>query len=132
MDAEKLVRKKQTRKQERPSKCVSLGKRLTALRLEAGIKTQTEMAKRLPGITANEVSNWEIGFSAPDIFLVPEICRALNCSYAQFFGGELFTFSEQEISDFSKIATLNPEDRRLCLSLAAFLHDRQLGSTVEK
>ena len=131
MDAEKLKRKKQMRKLERPKKCEQLGKRIAMLRIGAEFKTQVELAKRLPGITSGEVSNWEIGFSAPDIFLVPDICRALNCTYAQFFGQSIF-YAEKDISKFSAITKLNEENLQKCLAFADFLESQQQSDLTDK
>lgn len=120
------------RKEKKRAQRIALGKRIAFLRIQAGFETQTELAKKLPGITPNLISNWELGYGAPDIFAVPLICSALNCTYAEFFGGELFAFTQEEIAEISKVATLSKEDRQICLAFADFLRTRHSGPASEK
>lgn len=121
-----------TKKDDRASSCIALGKRIARLRVEAGLLTQGDLAARLPGVKRNLISNWELGYSAPDIFLVPKLCRALNCTFAQFFGESVF-YSEHDIEMIAKIATLTDEERQECLNYMDFIiHRRQSDSTQKK
>ncbi len=121
-----------SKKDQRAAACVALGKRIARLRAEAGLSTQGDLAARLPGISRNLISNWELGYSAPDIFLVPKLCRALNCTFAQFFGESIF-YTEHDIEMIAKVATLTDDERQECLNYVYFIiHRRQSDSTPKK
>ena len=125
---EKPLSKKELRTKER----LALGKRIARLRKEAGYSTQGDLAARLPGVDRNLISNWEIGHSAPDIFLIPTLCRALNCTFAQFFGESIF-YSENDITLIAKLSTLTDEERQECLNYMDFvLHRRQSDPMAKK
>lgn len=125
---EKPLSKKELRTKDR----IALGKRIARLRKDAGYSTQGDLAARLPGVDRNLVSNWEIGHCAPDIFFVPTLCRALNCTFAQFFGESVF-YSEHDIEMISKIATLTDEERQECLNYIDFIvHRRQPEPMAKK
>lgn len=127
-EIEKPLSKKELRTQER----VALGKRIARLRKEAGYSTQGDLAARLPGVDRNLVSNWEIGHCAPDIFFIPTLCRALNCTFAQFFGESIF-YTERDIEMIAKVATLTDDERQECLNYVDFIiHRRQSDSTPKK
>lgn len=123
---------KLTKKERRAADCAALGKRLARLRIEAGYSTQIELAAMIPGVDRNKISNWELGYNAPDIFLVPSICHALNCTYAQFFGESIF-YDKNDIEMFSKLASLTDSERQECLAYIDFLiHRRETDPTLKK
>lgn len=123
---------KLTKKELRAADCAALGKRLARLRIEAGYSTQIDLAAMIPGVDRNKISNWELGYNAPDIFLVPSICRALNCTYAQFFGESIF-YSEHDLELISKISTMTTEERASCLNYIDYvIHQRSNDPTTKK
>ena len=48
--------------------------------------TQAELAERL-NVSAQSVSNWERGESLPDVALLPDLARILDCSIDAMLGG---------------------------------------------
>ena len=46
--------------------------------------TQIQLAERV-GVSGQAVSKWEIGSSAPDILLLPELSKALGVSISELF-----------------------------------------------
>lgn len=48
--------------------------------------TQAELSERI-GVSAQSVSNWERGETLPDIALLPDLARILDCSIEAMLGG---------------------------------------------
>lgn len=63
----------------------TLGRRIARLRLEYGM-TQERLAMKM-GVTAQAVSKWENGLSAPDIMLLPELARTLGVTVDELLEG---------------------------------------------
>lgn len=125
--------KPMTKKEQRTVACAALGKRIARLRLDAGLSTQGDLAALLPSVKRNLISNWELGYSAPDIFLIPQLCRALNCTFAQFFGESIFYYTEHDIEMIAKFATLTDDERQECLNYVDFIiHRRQSDPMAKK
>lgn len=118
-------------KERKAKKRIELGRRIARLRVEAGFRTQTELAERLPGITPTLISNWENGTSAPDIFAVPHLCKTLGCTYGQFFGHSVFV-PDQDIDAFGKFVTLTDAEKEVCLAFIDFVISRRSDSTDKK
>jgi len=68
---------------------MDIGNQIKALRLRRGV-TQDALAQHL-GITAQSVSKWECGASAPDIALLPELSAYFGVSI-----DELFAMSDEK------------------------------------
>jgi len=64
----------------------SLGKKITELRKEKGIR-QEEMAEKL-GVSPQAVSKWENDISCPDIMLLPQIAEMLGVSVDELLSKE--------------------------------------------
>jgi len=62
---------------------ITLAENILRLRKEQGM-TQATLATRL-GITAQAVSKWESGRSAPDIELLPRLAEILSCDIDTLF-----------------------------------------------
>lgn len=124
---EKPLSKKELRTKER----IALGKRIARLRKEAGYSTQGDLAARLPGVDRNLVSNWEIGHCAPDIFFIPTLCRALNCTFAQFFG-ESDCYSDKDINDLSDFSDCSAEERQELKTYLDFIRHRRQPDPMAK
>ena len=62
---------------------ITLAENILRLRKEQGM-TQATLATRL-GITAQAVSKWESGRSAPDIELLPRLAEILSCDIDALF-----------------------------------------------
>ncbi len=74
-----------------------LGARIKSLRLRAGFK-QVELAAKLGGVSPNLLSNWEQGYSAPNIFLLHDLADALHCSLYELLGCAEPVLSADEIA----------------------------------
>lgn len=66
---------------------VALGNTIRARRLSLPL-TQAELAERL-NVTAQAVSLWERGETTPDISLLPDLSRILNCPVDTLLGSPL-------------------------------------------
>ena len=64
-----------------------IGKNIKYLRRQKGI-TQLQLADYL-GITAQAVSKWENGHSAPDVYLLPRIAEFFSVSIDTLMRSEL-------------------------------------------
>ena len=84
--------------------------------------TQEETAQLLH-IGKNHVSNWERGWSRPDLALVPRLCEVLHISLETFFSlpepGPLISAQENRLLDVYR--SLTAHDRKCVESLAAQL-----------
>lgn len=69
----------------------TLGKRISALRRERGLK-QEDLAERL-GVSPQAVSKWENDQTCPDITLLPELAKLLGVTVDRLLSGE----SEPEV-----------------------------------
>lgn len=72
------------------------GTRLRMLRESKGLM-QKDLAK-LSGISANLISNWELGFGRPSVDKLRILCRALNCSSDLLLGLTQFRLTEDELA----------------------------------
>ena len=62
---------------------IAFGERIEALR-RARHLTQAELARRLM-VCSQTISKWECGRGYPDISLLPELARALECTVDELF-----------------------------------------------
>ena len=72
-------------------------------REQLGIE-QKELGSRI-GVIGNTISNWENGYSRPDLNHIPNLCKALNITLYELFGLDdpLYRYSAREqmlISDY--------------------------------
>ena len=76
------------------------GKRLKSLRERAGL-SQIDLRDRIYAksgidISANRLSNWELGFGLPSIAFVKAICASLNCTLEEFFDAQSSEITPEE------------------------------------
>lgn len=116
--------KKPNRKEQKAELRKAFGKRLVSLRLSAGYRTQTALAEHIPGISREVVSNWEVGYSVPDIFVIPNLCRALKCTYAEFFGESIF-YSVEHVKIIAKLSKMNESQLSDCLKFLDYVASRE-------
>lgn len=64
----------------------TIGSRIAQKRKSLGL-TQEELAVRL-GVTSQAVSKWENGVSCPDISLLPQLAKVLNCTTDALLSGK--------------------------------------------
>ena len=84
--------------------------------------TQGELAERLK-VPKNYVSNWERGWSRPDLDMVPRLCRVLHLPLDEFFGcGE--DRSLEELAWLRVLRQMEAEDRILIREMAETLLER--------
>lgn len=125
MRAPEAERHKQTSRKERKAELRKVfGKRLVGLRLAAGYRTQAALAEHIPGISREVVSNWEIGYSVPDIFVIPNLCRALKCTYAEFFGESIF-YSVEHVKIIAKLSKMSESQLSECLKFLDYVASRE-------
>lgn len=71
---------------------------------------QKELGARI-GVIGNTISNWENGYSRPDLNHIPNLCTALNITLYELFGQDdpLFRYSarEQRLIDDYRLLTDN-------------------------
>ena len=103
----------------------SSGLRIRFFRERLGLE-QKEVAARV-GVTANAVSNWENGRGRPDIYLLPDLCKALDVTLYELFGLEdpFRPFTEAEQRLIGRFRTLSPGHRRALEQLAETLGEVQ-------
>ena len=65
---------------------ITLGKRISALRHEKGLK-QDDLAEKL-GVSPQAVSKWENDMTCPDILLLPQLAKILGVSVDALLSGE--------------------------------------------
>ena len=83
---------------------------------------QPQLAAML-GTTKNAVSNWESGFSRPDMNLVPGLCQALGISIPAFFGirTELDALTPDQLGHIRSYVQLSPRDQSTVNALTEHL-----------
>lgn len=83
---------------------------IKACRQSANMK-QAELAKAL-NVAASTVSNWETGYSAPDIDSLRNMASILNCSIDELLGAEKTpTVKNDGERTMLDITALSPENR---------------------
>ena len=87
----------------------NLGKRLRALRQARGLTTQ-QLADKV-AVSQSYISRFENNRAIPDIALLEDILRALNCDLATFFAQEDEIFSVDYLQLIETIKALSPEAR---------------------
>lgn len=87
-----------------------IGSRIRSARKEA--KLTLEQLGSLLGLTKGAISQWETGRTAPDLSLIPEICRDLRVSADYLVRGLDVSFlDEQSVTLARRISTLTPEQQ---------------------
>lgn len=94
--------------------------------------TQEDLARALH-IPKSNVSNWERGWSRPDLTLVPELCRMLHLSFERFFSLPEPTpvLSAREARLLDTYRHLNGHDRRCVDALICQLADQEQEELVQ-
>lgn len=87
---------------------MNIGKQIKALRLRRNV-TQETMAQHF-GVTAQAVSKWENGASAPDISLLPHLSAYFGVSIDELFSLSDETRMERIENMLSDIRFMNPAD----------------------
>lgn len=77
-----------------PETELSFGTRVKLMRVRRGL-SQTDLAAKT-GLSANQISNWELDYSMPTCRYIPALCRGLGCSADYLFGLEQETLTEDE------------------------------------
>ena len=111
-----MAKAKQTTVEQRSD----LGERIRMIRQKRGLN-QPQLAERL-GVTKNAITNWETGFSRPDLGTIPRLCEALNVSADTLLGIRREHLSEGEKQHLAAWRELTAGEQRsvdtLILSLA--------------
>lgn len=93
---------------------------------------QKALAKAL-GITANAVSNWEVGRSRPDIALIPQLCEILGISFYELYGmKDPHSYDEREAQHMEKYRKLKAGNRILVDGLMGSMLQMQEKESVPK
>lgn len=101
-----------------------IGKLIRAQRKALGLEQQ-DIAEAI-GYTKSAIGNWELGFSRPDIFAVPKLCKALKLSLHELMGMEsdiILPPKDQVVLDVYR--KLIPQNQRTILDLMAKMVDTQ-------
>lgn len=93
------------------------GTRLKMLRESKGL-LQKDLAK-ISGISANNISNWELGFGRPSVDKLRILCRALNCSADVLLGMTQYRLTEDELTCLLAYRELDETGKQL---VRAVLH----------
>lgn len=96
-------------------------------RVAAGMK-QTELAKLL-NVGASTISNWETGYSAPDIESLKVMAKALEVSIDELLGVEkaptVEADGERKVIDISKLNPANQDRVEDYISLLLATQDKK-------
>lgn len=87
-----------------------IGERIRCLRLKRGLN-QPQLAERL-GVTKNAITNWETGFSRPDLATIPLLCEALSVSADTLLGLRREHLSDAEKQHLAAWRELTESERR--------------------
>ena len=97
-----------------------IGERIRLIRQKRGMN-QPQLAERL-GVTKNAITNWETGFSRPDLATIPRLCEVLSVSADTLLGIRREHLTEGERQHLAAWRSLTPSEQRsvdtLILSLA--------------
>ena len=92
---------------------------------------QKELARRL-GIHKSAVSNWETGFSKPNIEILVPVCNVLGVSLYELFGLDdpMMKYTKQEQQIFAKYKELNEPHRAAVSTMIDMLGDAELKTVT--
>ena len=92
---------------------------------------QKELARRL-GIHKSAVSNWETGFSKPNIEILVPVCNVLGVSLYELFGLDdpMMKYTKQEQRVFAKYKELNEPHRAAVSTMIDMLGDAELKTVT--
>ena len=95
--------------------------------------TQAQLAAKL-ATTKNTVSNWENGFSRPDVNVIPDLCKALGLSLAAFFQkrSEEKVITPAERLHLRRYSSLELKDRNTVDALTEYLFGVQEAAMRER
>jgi len=83
----------------------AFGSRLCAERMRAGL-TQAELGAK-SNTNPFSISNWEIGYSYPQIRPLMRVCRALGCSCDELLGLKPIQYTAEQRRLLERIAQLD-------------------------
>ena len=95
----------------------TIGSRIAAKRKALGM-TQEDLAKIL-GVSSQAVSKWENDVSCPDITLLPQLAKALNCTTDALLSGK-----EDQVRLVPEAQRKNPEDLVLRIKVLSAQGDK--------
>lgn len=105
------------KEQSRLRNKAQIGDKIRENRMRRGINAQD--LSLLLGQARSAVTNWESGYARPDLFLVPELCKALGISLEEFFSvqADRKTISDEDLKLIEGYHSLSKKDRELIDSI---------------